>query len=113
MLAWVFLLGLGIGVEPSPTNPEPAVSWMWVVDAFGFVWAGMLVATLVGLMTRQRWSLPLSLGTAAGLMAFTFACPATGHHSTTAGWWYIQIACGLALVAMSVAGILRNRSRSI
>ena len=59
---------------------------------------------VTGLVMQRRWGLVASLGAAGFMTALSVACPISGHHAFGV-WWYGQMACVLALGAMSVVAL--------
>jgi hypothetical protein len=102
--AWYVLLMISIGLEPAATTPDPA----WAV-ALSFVFLGALAITAAGLLARRRWGLLASLGAGGILMAFSVACPVSGHHGFGA-WWLGQMTCAVLLVAASGFALARARA---
>jgi hypothetical protein len=98
-IAWFVLLQLAMALEPVTHQPEP--SYGIVLELV--MW--LLLATMVaGLVMQRRWGLVSSLGAAGFLTALSVACPVSGHHPFGA-WWFGQMACVLALAAISVVAI--------
>jgi hypothetical protein len=104
-VAWFVLFQVAALLEPQTSHAVPVVA---VVLEVG-MWV-LLGATVVGLATRRRWGLLASLGGAGVATAASIACPTTGHHPVGA-WWFGQMACVLALVAVS-AWALRTPAAS-
>jgi peptidoglycan/LPS O-acetylase OafA/YrhL len=98
-IAWFVLLQLAMALEPVTHQPEPSYGIMLEL----VMW--LLLATMVaGLVMQRRWGLVSSLGAAGFLTALSVACPVSGHHPFGA-WWFGQMACVLALTAISVVAI--------
>ena len=98
-IAWLVLLQVAFALEPSTNQPEPAYGVVLELT----MW--LLLATMVtGLVMQRRWGLLASLGAAGFMTALSVACPVSGHHPFGA-WWYGQMACVLALVAISVVAL--------
>jgi peptidoglycan/LPS O-acetylase OafA/YrhL len=98
-IAWFVLLQVAMALEPVTHQPEP--SYGIVLELV--MW--LLLATMVaGLVMQRRWGLVASLGAAGFLTALSVACPVSGHHPFGA-WWFGQMACVLALAAISVVAI--------
>jgi peptidoglycan/LPS O-acetylase OafA/YrhL len=98
-IAWFVLLQIAMALEPVTHRPEP--SYGIVLELV--MW--LLLATMVaGLVMQRRWGLVSSLGAAGFLTALSVACPVSGHHPFGA-WWFGQMACVLALDAISVVAI--------
>jgi hypothetical protein len=70
---------------------------------------GLLATMVAGLVMQQRFGLVASLGAAVLATAASIACPVTGHH-TFGTWWFGQMACVLALVAISSVALQRTRA---
>ncbi len=101
---WYVMLLIARGLEPQPAGPDPS----WAV-ALSFVFLAALVLTAAGLLARRRWGLLASLGAGGILMAFSIACPVSGHHGFGA-WWFGQMACALGLVGASAFALTRARA---
>ncbi len=98
-IAWLVLLQVAFALEPTTHQPEPSYGVVLSLT----MW--LLLATMVtGLVMQRRWGLLASLGAAGFMTALSVACPVSGHHPFGA-WWYGQMACVLALVAISVAAL--------
>jgi hypothetical protein len=95
-VAWFVLIQVASLLEPTTTHEVPVAAVVLEVAMWAF-----LIATVVGLSVRRRWGLVASFGGAAVATAASVACPTTGHHAIGA-WWFGQMACVLALVAVSV-----------
>jgi hypothetical protein len=109
-VAWVVLLAVGIAVEPPPANPNAVDPWF--VSALGTLLLGVLLLAFAGFSLRRRWSLAASLGAAGLLVVSTLMCPVSGHHTGVGAWWFVQLGCGLGLVAASALGLRRTAPRS-
>jgi len=98
-IAWLVLLQIAFALEPVTHQPEPAYGVVLELT----MW--LLLATMVtGLVMQRRWGLVASLGAAGFMTALSVACPVSGHHPFGA-WWFGQMACVLALVAISVVAL--------
>ncbi len=104
-VAWFVLWQAAALLEPQTSHEVPVVAVVLEVA----MWV-LLGATVVGLATRRRWGLLASLGGAGVATAASVACPTTGHHPVGT-WWFGQMACVLALVAVS-AWALRTPAES-
>jgi hypothetical protein len=103
-LAWFVLMEIAMAVEPATTRSEP------VIGVFLQLAMWLLLATMVtGLVMQRRFGLVASLGGAVLATAASIACPISGHHQFGT-WWYGQMACMLALVAVSVVALRRHPS---
>ena len=109
-VAWVVLLAVGIAVEPPPANPNAVDPWF--VSALGTLLLGVLLLAFAGFCLRRRWSLAASLVAAGMLVLSTLMCPVSGHHAGVGAWWFVQLGCGLGLVAASTLGLQRTAPRS-
>jgi peptidoglycan/LPS O-acetylase OafA/YrhL len=101
-LAWLVLLQVATALEPTTNQPEPVygialelVAWL------------LLAAMATGLIMQRRAGLVASLGAAGFLTALSVACPVSGHHPFGA-WWFGQMACVLALGAITLAALRRT-----
>jgi hypothetical protein len=65
-----------------------------------------MLATAIGLAMCRRWGLVAAVGASGLLLASAVACPTTGHH-TIGAWWFVQMACSLAAVGVSVVALRR------
>src|SRR6185312_5007342 len=99
-IAWFVLLQVAMALEPVTHKPEPSYG-----IALELVMWLLLATTIAGLVMQRRWGLVSSLGAAGFLTALSVACPVSGHHPFGA-WWFGQMACVLALDAISVVAIL-------
>jgi peptidoglycan/LPS O-acetylase OafA/YrhL len=99
-IAWFVLLQVALALEPVTHKPEPSYG-----IALELVMWLLLATTIAGLVMQRRWGLVSSLGAAGFLTALSVACPVSGHHPFGA-WWFGQMACVLALDAISVVAIL-------
>jgi len=99
-IAWFVLLQIAFALEPVTHQPEPSYG-----IALELVMWLLLATTVAGLVMQRRWGLVSSLGAAGFLTALSIACPVSGHHPFGA-WWFGQMACVLALDAISVVAIL-------
>jgi peptidoglycan/LPS O-acetylase OafA/YrhL len=99
-IAWFVLLQVAMALEPVTHKPEPSYG-----IALELVMWLLLATTIAGLVMQRRWGLVSSLGAAGFLTALSIACPVSGHHPFGA-WWFGQMACVLALDAISVVAIL-------
>jgi hypothetical protein len=98
---WYVLFMIGSTLEPRAAEPTPA----WAT-ALSLVFLSSLAVTAAGLLARRRWGLLASLAGAGIFMAFSIACPVSGHHAFAA-WWFGQLACAVALVGASVFALRR------
>lgn len=98
-IAWFVLTGIAAALEPAPQQSEPAIGVL-----LGYAMDVVFVAMLIGLATRRRWGLVTSLGAAVLVTAMAVACPTSGHHQFGL-WWFGEMVCVLALVAVSVAAL--------
>jgi peptidoglycan/LPS O-acetylase OafA/YrhL len=98
-IAWFVLLQVALALEPVTHKPEPSYG-----IALELVMWLLLATMLTGLVMQRRWGLVASLGAAGFLTALSVACPVSGHHPFGT-WWFGQMACVLALVAVSVVAI--------
>ena len=98
-IAWFVLLQVAMALEPVTHKPEPSYG-----IALELVMWLLLATTIAGLVMQRRWGLVSSLGAAGFLTALSVACPVSGHHPFGA-WWFGQMACVLALDAVSVVAI--------
>jgi peptidoglycan/LPS O-acetylase OafA/YrhL len=99
-IAWFVLLQVAMALEPVTHKPEPSYG-----IALELVMWLLLATTIAGLVMQRRWGLVSSLGAAGFLTALSVACPVSGHHPFGT-WWFGQMACVLALDAISVVAIL-------
>jgi hypothetical protein len=98
-IAWLVLLQVAFALEPVTHKPEPAYGVVLELT----MW--LLLATMVtGLVMQRRWGLVASLAAAGFMTALSVACPVSGHHPFGT-WWYGQMGCVLALVAISVVAL--------
>ena len=98
-ISWFVLTEIAAALEPATNRPEPLIGTLFI-GAMDVVF----VVLLVGLAMRRRWGLVASLAGAVLSTAMVVACPTSGHHQF-GNWWYGEMACVLALVAISVAAL--------
>jgi hypothetical protein len=101
-IAWFVLLAIGAELEPATDQAEPLVGVL-----LGVAMLALFVTMLVGLAMRRRWGIAASFVGGIVLTTMSIMCPVSGHHSFGA-WWYGQMACALALVAISVVALPRG-----
>jgi hypothetical protein len=94
-LAWLVLLQVAFALEPATNQAEPIYGV--VLELTMYV---LLATMLTGLVMQRRFGLVASLAAAGFMTALSVACPVSGHHAFGT-WWYGQMACVLALVAVS------------
>ena len=103
-VAWFVLLQVAMMLEPATSNAVPIIGVVLEL----VMWT--LLATMVaGLVAQRRWGLAAALAAAVFETAASIACPTTGHHPFGA-WWFGQMACVLALVAVSAIALQRAPS---
>jgi peptidoglycan/LPS O-acetylase OafA/YrhL len=105
-VAWLVFIQVVAALEPAPQRSEPVIGVL-----LGVAMLAIGVVMLVGLALRRRWGLVASLGASALAAAATIACPTSGHHQFGA-WWYGELACVAALLAISVAALRFESSHS-
>jgi peptidoglycan/LPS O-acetylase OafA/YrhL len=98
-VAWLVLLQVAFALEPVTDQPEPAYGVVLELT----MWL-LLAAMVTGLVMQRRLGLVASVGAAGFMTALAIACPISGHHGFGA-WWYGQMACVLALGAISVVAL--------
>src|SRR5262249_33876842 len=103
-VVWYALYWIAGALEPATSRPEPLIGLL----RQGAMLVGVFVM-LVGLAVRRRWGLVATVGESMLLVAAAVACPISGHHSFGA-WWVGQMACVLAMVAVSTAALRRAGS---
>lgn len=101
-VAWYALYAIAVLVEPETHHEVPVIGVV-----LGAALLAAMVVTAAGLLVGQRWGLVASLAGAGLLVASSVACPTTGHH-TIGTWWFVQMACSLALVGISVTALKRT-----
>jgi hypothetical protein len=107
-LAWLVLLQIAFALEPATNQAEPVYGVVLELTMYA-----LLATMLTGLVMQRRFGLVASLGAAGFMTALSVACPVSGHHAFGT-WWYGQMACVLALVAVSVAALhVSNARRSV
>ena len=104
-ISWFVLTEIAAALEPATNRPEPLIGTL-LIGAMDVVF----VVLLVGLALRRRWGLVASLAGAVLSTAMVVACPTSGHHQF-GNWWYGEMACVGALVAISVAALRYTPSR--
>jgi hypothetical protein len=103
-VSWFVLNEIAFALEPASQQSVPVIGIVLEVSMYV-----LLSAMLAGLIMQRRWGLLASFGAAVLATAASIACPVTGHHAFGA-WWFAQMACMLALVAISVVALRRNYS---
>jgi hypothetical protein len=107
-VAWLVLVQIAFALEPATNQAEPVYGVVLELTMYA-----LLATMLTGLVMQRRFGLVASLGAAGFMTALSVACPVSGHHAFGT-WWYGQMACVLALVAVSVAALhLSNAKRSV
>jgi len=101
-VAWLVCYTIGSALEPDTMRPVPVIGVV-----LGVALLVGILATAAGLIVRRRWGLTASLASAGILVASSVACPTTGHH-TIGGWWFGQMLCAGALVAISFVALRRS-----
>jgi len=105
-IAWIVLMQIAFALEPASNHEVPVIGLVLELSMYA-----LLATMIAGLVMQQRFGLVASLGAAVLATAASIACPVTGHH-TFGSWWFGQMACVLALVAIS-AYALRQRASAI
>jgi len=100
-IAWFVLNEIAYALEPAAQQSVPVIGIVLEVTMYV-----LLAAMLTGLVMQRRWGLLASFGAAVLATAASIACPVSGHHAFGA-WWFGQMACMLALVAISVFALRR------
>jgi peptidoglycan/LPS O-acetylase OafA/YrhL len=100
-VAWFVLFQVAMMLEPRTSHSVPVIGVLLEV----VMWT-LLATTIAGLVAQRRWGIAASLATAVFATAGSIACPTTGHHPFGA-WWFGQMACVLALVAISAVALQR------
>jgi peptidoglycan/LPS O-acetylase OafA/YrhL len=103
-IAWLVLNEIAYALEPAAQQSVPVIGI--VLELTMYV---LLAAMLTGLVMQRRWGFLASLGAAVLATAASIACPITGHHAFGT-WWFGQMACMLALVAISAVTLRRSYS---
>jgi peptidoglycan/LPS O-acetylase OafA/YrhL len=105
-VAWLVFIQLVAALEPAPQRSEPVIGVL-----LGVAMLTLGVVMLFGLAFRRRWGLVASLGASVLATAAVVACPTSGHHQFGA-WWYGELACAAALVAICVAALRFDSSHA-
>lgn len=98
-VSWYVLGTAATLLEPHTEHDVPLIGAVLQV--------AMLAAVLVmipGLIAVRRWGLVAAVGASVLFVAGAVACPTTGHHPIGL-WWFGQMACTLALLAISVVAL--------
>jgi peptidoglycan/LPS O-acetylase OafA/YrhL len=101
-VAWFVLNQIAYALEPAAQQSEPFIGILLEITMYV-----LLAAMLAGLVMQRRWGLLASFAAAILATAASIACPVTGHHAFGT-WWFGQMACMLALVAISAFALRRN-----
>jgi hypothetical protein len=100
-VSWFVLTPIAAALEPATNRPEPLLGTL-----LGASMDLLFFAMLIGLAMRRRWGLVASVGGGALVTAMVVACPTSGHHQFGT-WWFGEMACALALLAIGVAALRR------
>ena len=100
-VAWIVLTEIAVALEPATSHEMPVIGAVLALT----MWS-LIACMAVGLVMRRRWGLAGALAASLFLTAESIACPTTGHHPFGA-WWLGQMACALALVAVSLYALAR------
>jgi peptidoglycan/LPS O-acetylase OafA/YrhL len=100
-VARLVLLQVAMMLEPATSNTVPIIGVVLEL----VMWT-LLAAMVAGLVAQRRWGLAAALAAGVFETAASIACPTTGHHPFGA-WWFGQMACVLALVAISAIALQR------
>jgi hypothetical protein len=100
-VAWVVLMQIAFALEPASEHEVPVIALVLELSMYA-----LLATMIAGLVMQQRFGLVASLGAAVLATAASIACPVTGHHGF-GSWWFGQMACVLALVAISAVAVRR------
>lgn len=109
-LSWIAVYTMAILLEPRPTHPEAAEP-LWATLLF-MTLMGVLTATCVGLVRRQRLGLVASVAAAGLALGAAVMCPVSGHHAGVGAWWFLQMGGFASLMALGLAGLTRARARA-
>jgi hypothetical protein len=101
-IAWIVLMQIAFALEPASNHEVPVIGLVLELTMYG-----LLATMIAGLVMQQRFGFVASLGAAVLATAASIACPVTGHH-TFGSWWFGQMACVLALVAVSAYALRRS-----
>ena len=103
--AWLVLNEIAYLLEPPARQSVPFIGTLLELSMY------LLLATmLAGLVMQRRWGLLASFGAALLATAASIVCPISGHHAFGT-WWFGQMACMLALVAISTFTLRRNSAQ--
>jgi hypothetical protein len=102
--AWIVLSVVTAVLEPAPQRSEPLIGVFLSV-----VFLAIVVTMFAGLGLRRRWGALAAVAASLVGVVATVACPISGHHAF-GNWWYGQMACAAALVAVSFWAL---RSQSV
>jgi peptidoglycan/LPS O-acetylase OafA/YrhL len=100
-VAWFVLFQIAMLLEPATSHTVPVVGVVLEI----VMWT-LLATMIAGLIAQRRWGFAGSLAAAVFATAGSIACPTTGHHPFGA-WWFGQMVCVIALVAVSATALLR------
>jgi hypothetical protein len=89
-----------LALEPTAAQTTIAL-WEWVVS---YALLGAMTLAAVGLSKRKPSGARASFIAAGIFTAGIVACPVTGHHAF-GSWWFGELACGLAILAVSAAAV--------
>jgi hypothetical protein len=106
-VAMIGLFVVGAGVQPPADGANPVEPW-WAVVLNVIIQFGLL-AVLAGVLTGRRWTVKAGLATGASLLALSATCPIEGHH-VVAGWWFVQMAVGVAMTALPAVVLRRTQA---
>ncbi len=94
-------------IEPAPDGPQPVLP-VWV-DLIATATLVALLGCWAALAAGRRSGLRLGAVAGVGLVGQVALCPALDHH-VLAGWWWVQLAVGVGIAALSIGLLARTRA---
>jgi hypothetical protein len=101
-LGWPLAFMIGMALEPAPAQPDAAVPV--AIELASLALFGALVATSVSAASRHPMAAAGGVVTGILAVAFSVACPISGHHGFGL-WWIGQLGVMVAMLGASVAAL--------
>jgi hypothetical protein len=116
-VGWALALGLGwpltfvvsAALEPAPAEPEAAVPLVVALSALLFLAA--LAGTVLAAAVRHPLAAPVGVVAGVVSLAFSVACPVSGHHALGL-WWVAQVGITAAMLGVCAAALGRRARTS-
>jgi hypothetical protein len=108
-LGWPLTFVVGAALEPAPAEPEAAVPLVVALSALLFLAA--LAGTVLAAAIRHPLAAPMGVVAGVVSLAFSVACPVSGHHALGL-WWVAQLGTTAAMLGVCVAALGRRARTS-